>query len=55
MVDKLSWRVQAFAAMAEEAGGISFQVEVQEKCAIDHSKATVEDVKAVLKLSCGGR
>lgn len=52
MVDKLSWGVQALAAVTEETGGVGFQVKVQEKCPIDHCKAAVEDVKAVLKLRC---
>lgn len=55
MVDKLSWRVQALAAVTEETGGVGLQVKVQEKCPIHHRKTAVEDVKAVLKLRCRER
>lgn len=50
-MDELARRVEALAAMAEEAGGVGLGVEVEEECPVDHCKTSVEDVEAVLELS----
>lgn len=40
--------VQALAAVAQEAGGVGFGVEVEKECPVRHSKTSVEYVKRVL-------
>jgi len=50
MVDELPRRVQGLAAVAEHTRGIGFSIQVEEERAIDHTKTTVENVKAALKV-----
>ena len=48
MMDELSWRIQTLAAVAKETRCIGLCVEVQEKGAIDDSKASMKDIEAAL-------
>lgn len=52
MVNKLSRRVETFAAMAEKAGSICLGVEIEEEGAIHNGKTAMEDIKTILELSC---
>ena len=47
-MDELAWRVQAFAAMTEQAWGVGLGVEIEEEGTVDHGQTTVEYVKAAL-------
>lgn len=56
MVDELARRVQALAAVTQQAGGVGLAVQVEEEGAVHHRQAAVEHVKAVLQLGWrGGR
>ena len=48
MVDELARRVQALAAMTEEARGIGLRVEIEEESPKHNSKTAMEDIEAVL-------
>lgn len=52
MVNELPRGVEALAAMAQETRSIGLCVEVEEECAKDHSKTSVEHIEAVLELNC---
>lgn len=51
MVDELPRRVQALAAMTQQAWSIGLSVEVQEESTIHHSKAAMKHIKTVLQFS----
>ncbi len=54
MVNELPWGVKTLAPMAEEAGGVGLQVEVDKEGPVNHREAAMEDVKAVVQLRWGG-
>ena len=51
MVDELARRVEALAAMTEEARSVGLGVKIEEEGPEHHSQAAVKDIKAVLQLN----
>lgn len=48
MVNELTRRVQALAAVAQKAGCVGLGVEIEKECSVDDSKTSVKNVKAAL-------